>query len=93
MIGGLIDRTESTSPRRVPIVSGIPIIGEVFKSNKIDNSASELIVFVTPKILEEPTDSVAAKTMSPVGPREQEPAGGREESIEQTLNIMEKPKL
>ncbi len=63
VVGGLIDRSDATSVRRVPILGHMPIIGEVFKSTDIDNSTSELIVFITPRILEEPgVDNTLAST-------------------------------
>lgn len=93
VLGGLIDRSEEETMRRMPIMSGIPIIGEAFKNQEISNTASELIAFVTPTIIKEGEDvQVAASTAGPMGLREQEPSGGvREESIEQSLNAFEQP--
>jgi len=92
VVGGLIDRSEQETLQRVPILSGIPLLGEAFKNKEIDNSSSELIVFITPRILEEPSESrLAAAGQTPAGLREQEPAGARQDVIEETLNTLERP--
>jgi len=94
VVGGLIDRSEKESLRRVPILADIPFVGEAFKNEEIDDAASELIVFVTPRILEEgEAPQVAAAGQGPLGPREQEPSGARQESIEETLNELEQSRL
>ncbi len=92
VLGGLIDRSEEGTLRRVPILSGIPFLGEAFKENQVNKSTSELIVFLTPRILDEPSDQVAAAAQSSMGGREQESVGAKQESIEQTLNELEKAK-
>lgn len=90
VVGGLIDRSEETTLKRVPILSGIPFIGEAFKNTEVSNSASELIVFITPRLVEEPSESqLASKAQTPMGLREQEPAGAKQEAIEESLNTLE----
>ena len=91
MVGGLIDRSDEQSLRKVPILSGIPVLGEAFKNTEINNLASELIVFVTPHILEEAKASqVAAAPSAAIGMREQEPPGARQDVMEQSLNVLER---
>jgi type II secretory pathway component GspD/PulD (secretin) len=90
VVGGLIDRTDEETLRRVPILADVPFLGGAFKNKETSNSASELIVFVTPRILEEPSEAqLAATAPSPLGLREQEPAGARQEVIEAALNALE----
>lgn len=93
VVGGLIDRTDEQSLRRVPVLSGIPIFGEAFKNQETSNSASELIVFVTPTIVQEAEAAqVASAAVGAMSLREQESAGGaREEQIEHALNAHEQP--
>ena len=94
VIGGLIDRSNQEALTKVPVLSGIPFLGEMFKNTEISDSASELIVFVTPRVLEEPTDAqIASAPQKPMGLREQEPAGARQETMEESLNALEKPQL
>jgi len=51
-IGGLIQEDEQESMSKVPLLGDIPIIGEIFKSRSSDRSRSELLIFVTPRIIE-----------------------------------------
>lgn len=90
VVGGLIDRSDEDIVQRVPVLSGIPFLGEAFKNNEVSKTATELIVFVTPRILDEPTASqMAFDSQGPLGAREQEAPGARAESMEQTLNTLE----
>ena len=94
VLGGLIDRSDSETLRRVPVLSGIPILGGAFKNQEINDSASELVVFVSPRILTEPP----ATRMASVGPgpfaiREQENAASRQSTMEEVLRRLEQPRL
>jgi pilus assembly protein CpaC len=51
VIAGLIQEEESKVTTGVPLISEIPLLGELFKSTRIANKRSELVVFVTPKVL------------------------------------------
>jgi type II secretory pathway component GspD/PulD (secretin) len=101
VLGGLIDRTDSETRRKVPILADIPFLGEAFKNTETNDTASELIVFVTPRILTEPPDAqmaaagapgqwkAAQEGAVPAVVREQEQNGSRQTFIEQTLNRLE----
>jgi type II secretory pathway component GspD/PulD (secretin) len=94
VVGGLIDRTDEHSLRKVPVLGGIPVLGEAFKNTEVSDTASELIVFVTPQILDETKMArVASSSQAPMGAREQEPAGARQDAIEQSLNVLEQEPL
>ena len=92
VLGGLIDRSEDEVVQKVPLLGDLPIIGGIFRNREITNAASELIVFITPRILEEPGEGqlAAVGLLSPPGEREQEPVAGRGEAIEQQLDILER---
>lgn len=51
VIAGLIQEEEGKVTSGLPLISEIPVLGELFKSTKIVTKRSELVVFVTPKIL------------------------------------------
>lgn len=89
VVAGLIDRSDQTTVTKVPILGDIPIVGEAFKNTEVSDSASELIVFVTPRLLEEATAAQIASADQAVGLREQEPVGERQQAIEQTLSQLE----
>ena len=63
-ISGLLDRRTTDLLGRTPGISSIPILGALFKSKGITHSTSELIVIITPTIIDPLTDAT-----SPVEPK------------------------
>lgn len=51
VIAGLIDDRARATFNRIPGLSSIPVLGELFKSREKEKSKSELIVMVTPEIV------------------------------------------
>ena len=51
VIGGLIQDTEELRKTRVPGLSDIPLVGEIFKSNKYSKTKTELLILVTPRVV------------------------------------------
>lgn len=51
-IGGLIDTSDREEEQRVPIVSEFPILGELFKRKVQSKSKRELLLLITPHIIE-----------------------------------------
>ncbi len=51
ILGGLISTKESTVHSGVPLVSKIPLIGEAFKNNRKIKQTEELVVIITPRIV------------------------------------------
>lgn len=51
VLGGVYSRDKSKSVTRVPFFSELPYIGFLFQRSNIRKSKSELLIFVTPKIL------------------------------------------
>lgn len=54
VIGGMYKITTNDSESGVPGLMKIPILGWLFKSNKTTSSTSELLIFITPRIVEKP---------------------------------------
>ncbi len=52
VLGGIYETTQSTQVTRVPFFSELPLIGNLFKSTISRDDRSELLIFVTPKILQ-----------------------------------------
>ncbi|MCX7905179.1 MAG: type IV pilus secretin PilQ [Elusimicrobiales bacterium] len=52
VIGGLIHDSETDYLYKVPFLGDIPIIGYLFKKRSKEKNRMELLIFVTPKILE-----------------------------------------
>lgn len=53
VIGGIIKENKERVTNAVPIISRIPLIGELFKSREWRNTKSELMVFLTPHVLQD----------------------------------------
>ena len=51
IIGGLIAENTLESKKLVPIISSIPLIGNLFKSSTIEKEQRELLIFITPTIV------------------------------------------
>jgi general secretion pathway protein D len=57
VLGGLLEDVLRESNQRVPILGSIPLLGALFRTQKIDAVKTNLMVFIRPKILR---DSVQA---------------------------------
>lgn len=55
-IGGLLNDDERRTIERIPLLSDIPIIGELFKSRSRSRSKTNLMVFIRPTILRTKAD-------------------------------------
>jgi type IV pilus assembly protein PilQ len=53
VLGGILETTKSYSAQKVPWLGDIPILGNLFKSTTNINDKTELLIFITPKILRE----------------------------------------
>jgi len=53
VLGGIYEQTVSNDVSRVPFFGDIPILGALFRSNSNVNYKSELLVFVTPRIIKQ----------------------------------------
>jgi len=57
LIGGLISHTETTSRTKVPFLGDIPILGHLFSNDSIIKNNTELIVLITPHIINGSNDA------------------------------------
>jgi general secretion pathway protein D len=57
VLGGIIRNSVTTNTRKVPLLGDIPILGELFKSTTKDKSKTELIVFLTPRVVKDSDDA------------------------------------
>ncbi|AHF05269.1 type IV pilus secretin PilQ [Marichromatium purpuratum 984] len=51
VLGGVYERTRGFSKEQVPWLGDIPVVGRLFKQELREDNNSELLIFVTPKIL------------------------------------------
>jgi type IV pilus assembly protein PilQ len=52
VIGGIIEEEERSNVNKVPLLGDIPVLGYLFKGTEKSKSKTELLIFVTPQILE-----------------------------------------
>lgn len=55
VLGGVYERTVSNATKRVPFFSDLPYIGWAFRSTSKSDNKTELLIFVTPRILKDST--------------------------------------
>ena len=54
-MGGIYQQTERSNESKVPLLGDIPLVGYLFKTQGRENSKTELLVFITPKIVTDRT--------------------------------------
>jgi type IV pilus assembly protein PilQ len=60
VLGGVVTEDVANTESRVPLLSDIPFIGNLFKSTQKITSKGELLVFITPRVLDN-TNSISAQ--------------------------------
>jgi pilus assembly protein CpaC len=61
-LAGLLMHDTQQNISKVPGLGDIPILGALFRSNKFQNNESELVVIVTPYLVQPPATAAAAPT-------------------------------
>jgi general secretion pathway protein D len=62
VIGGLISNDKSTSESKIPLLGDIPVLGNLFKFTNKANQKDELLMFITPHIVQMPSQLTAMST-------------------------------
>ncbi|MHC5113444.1 MAG: secretin N-terminal domain-containing protein [Planctomycetota bacterium] len=60
VLAGIMREEESKITRKVPLLGDIPIVGELFKSRENATTKTELVAFVTPYVVDNPTENNTA---------------------------------
>lgn len=53
VLGGVFEEAKTTSKSKVPLFGDIPLLGNLFKNDSKSDNRRELLIFVTPKMLQE----------------------------------------
>lgn len=56
VVGGLISETTNETETKIPILGDIPLIGRLFRGTTDQSRKSNLMIFLTPHIIDEPAD-------------------------------------
>ena len=51
VIGGIFEQTDLTSVTKVPFLGDIPYLGNLFKTTNRTSNKTELLIFITPKMV------------------------------------------
>jgi type IV pilus assembly protein PilQ len=55
VIGGIFEQTDRSDVVQVPLLGDIPVVGNLFKSRTNSSRKTELLIFLTPKVVSERT--------------------------------------
>jgi type IV pilus assembly protein PilQ len=53
VIGGIYTQNENTTTSKIPVLGDLPYLGFLFKQNSKQDNRTELLIFITPKILKD----------------------------------------
>ena len=59
IIGGLMQNNKTSGESKIPLLGDIPLIGNLFKRQTRNTTKTELMIFLTPHIVETPSQLVA----------------------------------
>jgi len=62
-IGGLLNSEDNKSVTKVPLLGNIPILGELFKYHNDSNQKSEIMILITPRVVNEQTKVAMSQKM------------------------------
>jgi type IV pilus assembly protein PilQ len=55
VIGGIFEQTENSNVTKVPLLGDVPFVGNLFKSRSNESLRTELLIFLTPRVVTERT--------------------------------------
>ena len=59
VIGGMIQETEQKTVHKIPFLGDLPVIGTIFRSTSSSKTKNELVIMITPKILNDGEGAIA----------------------------------
>jgi len=92
VMGGLLRTDESETITKLPVLGDIPLLGRLFRHNNSSSSERELLIFITPTIVNESgkVEKVTASNTNAV--REQKIPQARLKQIDRELKSIERQK-
>ncbi|MBR6013293.1 MAG: pilus assembly protein N-terminal domain-containing protein [Selenomonadaceae bacterium] len=88
VVGGLMDSSETKAVSKIPLLGDIPILGEFFKYTSKSKKKQELIILMTPYIMDQEETSQAGMSESL---REHYHAGQREKNSYENVDLNAPP--
>ena len=65
IMGGLVQDSSSTTQRKVPLLGDIPVLGKAFSAKSTLKERTELVFFVTPRVIADAGTEAAAPAVAP----------------------------
>lgn len=59
LLGGILFQNDSKVERKLPLLGDLPLLGGLFRHNEVNLANSEMFVFMTPRVIEEPNATIA----------------------------------
>ncbi|MNC36182.1 Type IV pilus biogenesis and competence protein PilQ precursor [compost metagenome] len=59
VIGGVFSNSQQKSVEKVPFLGDLPFLGRLFRRDVVSDSKSELLIFLTPRIMDTQAISVS----------------------------------
>jgi type IV pilus assembly protein PilQ len=53
VLGGIYEQLERTTITKVPVLGDVPVVGALFRNRQRTNDRSELLIFITPRVVSE----------------------------------------
>jgi len=66
MLGGMLFEKDTSVKRKLPLLGDLPLLGGLFQHNDVVQSNSELIVFVTPFVMDEAVEDISEKARNEI---------------------------
>jgi general secretion pathway protein D len=66
LLGGMLLQEDSTVERKIPLFGDLPLLGGIFRHNEIALVNRELLVFVTPYVIDEDPSKMRAETLEEI---------------------------
>lgn len=57
ILGGIIRSTVNSTVKKIPLLGDIPLLGQLFRSTDRSNVKTELLVFLTPRVVRDPDEA------------------------------------
>ena len=61
VLGGMITKVDVTDERKVPVLGDIPLLGRAFRYDSTSSTRTELLMFLTPRVIRDPFESETVK--------------------------------
>ena len=58
VLGGIFENTKTQTEKKVPFLSAIPILGQLFQNMDDEDTVSEILIFITPTIIMDNKDTL-----------------------------------